>query len=59
MKHWLNYANDNRQAAERILELAAAGDESVSCLIEWAEKILAKQSSPAEPGKLEHVRNCS
>jgi hypothetical protein len=52
-RHWLNYANDNRAAAELILQKAAAGDQSVSCLIGWAKRILEKaeppETSPVEP----------
>jgi hypothetical protein len=46
-RHWLNYAESNRAAAELILQKAAAGDESVAPLIAWAKRILEK----AEPAK--------
>jgi hypothetical protein len=51
-RHWLNYASSNRAAAELILQKAAAGDESVSCLIGWARRIL-HQVEPA-PAQLTH-----
>jgi hypothetical protein len=46
MKHWLNYAESNLEAARIILAKAAAGDTSIECLIEWAKRVLQKAEPP-------------
>ncbi len=55
MRHWLNPAPTNLEAAQIILAKAAAGDESVAPLVQWARLVVdrAGLSSPAEPGQAE------
>jgi hypothetical protein len=35
-----NYERENQDAARRVLELAAAGDQTQAPLIQWARKVL-------------------
>jgi hypothetical protein len=47
-----NYERENQDAARRVLELAAAGDQTQAPLIQWARKVL-HQVEP-QPAQLTH-----
>jgi hypothetical protein len=50
MKHWLCWQESNIEAARYIL--AHRDDPALACLIEWAERVLARhRSNPAEPSE--------